>query len=145
MTRGQIGSSKPILNAKSHFMHCGALGLQCTAWLLQCCFSSWTLQIHNSGYTRTNRNRILISSYVFPATPGRVGDDIQKGIGQVALIIKRIVPPTESDVTEIPARQKEQNRESVLRWKRLQKNKCKRLLGHVKVEISHRTLHKHSN
>lgn len=98
-------------------IHSSALLLQCSAWLLQCCFSSWTLPIHNSGYTRTNRNRILISSYVFPATPRRVGDDIQKGIGQVALVIERIVPPTERDVTEIPTEQREQSRNSLLRWK----------------------------
>ncbi len=69
-----------------------------------------------------NRNRILISSYVFPATPRHVGDDIQKGIGQVALITERVVPPTESDVTEIPAERREQSRNSLLRWKRPRKN-----------------------
>lgn len=57
------------------------------------------------------KNRIRAIPYVFPAAPGCVGDDIQKGVGQVALVIERVILSTHGDVTEISAKEKRGEKE----------------------------------
>lgn len=41
---------------------------------------------------------------LLPAPPVGVGDDIEQRVGQVAVTVEGIVPPTDGDVGEVPER-----------------------------------------
>lgn len=41
--------------------------------------------------------------HIFPAASRRPGNDIQEGVGQVAVVVEGVVPTAQRDVAEIPA------------------------------------------
>lgn len=56
------------------------------------------------GEKELRKREAVWCPYIFPAASWSPGNDIQEGVGQIAVIIEGVVPTAQRDVAKIPAR-----------------------------------------